>query len=276
LLGGKIPEITGFYHKYFNYSGLVFVGEQEGLFSGNKGKHNRFISGSFLSQFQLMMIYDLCKQNRTSDLAHNYGMWSPADFFIPYSDHLILDWFLDGIVGRIQIKDLIVPTVDKTLQQLQFIPELEGGFPLIDTSVDLKLVAPTNIPILMETGYPQINKRGEVLQVNKSKFITHEGKNAWNEPLLINGTLDLYNNPMSNNDQVTIFFPEYYSNFFFEPTEILYEFQFSLNLYRWKSKNLDRDRNIFDCRYPGFVNLTRFRGYDWMMSLRNLYNGKLS
>lgn len=37
LLGNRIPEITGFYHKHFNYSGFVFVGEQESLFSGNKG-----------------------------------------------------------------------------------------------------------------------------------------------------------------------------------------------------------------------------------------------
>lgn len=38
LLGNRIPEITGFYNKHYNYSGFVFVGEQEGLFSGNKGR----------------------------------------------------------------------------------------------------------------------------------------------------------------------------------------------------------------------------------------------
>ena len=228
-----------------------------------------------MSQFQLMMIYELCKQNRTSDLAHNYGMWSPADYFIPYSDHLIMEWFLDGIIGKITLKSLIEPTPDRTLQRIQAIPELEGGFPLIDTQVDLKLAASGNTHVLMETGYPHIQQRGEVLQINRSRLVSHEGVDAWNGPMSINGTLDLFNNPMSNNQKVTIFFPEFFSNFYFEPKDILYEFQFSVNLFRWSKENLQRDSKIFDCRYPGFANLTRFRGYDWLMSLRNFYHGRL-
>lgn len=228
-----------------------------------------------MSQFQLIMIYDLCKQNRTSDLAHNYGMWSPADYFLPYSDHLILEWFLDGIIGKMTLKSLIEPTVDKTLRMLQSIPELEGGFPLIDIQVNLNLVSNSKSPIVMETGYPQIHKRGEVFQFDRSRLIMHNKKDAWNGPVGINGTLDLFNNPMSNNDEVTVYSPEYFSNFYFEPVSILYEFQFSLNYFRWSKNNLQRDSKLYDCRYPGFANLTRFRGYDWFMSLRNFYHGSL-
>ena len=71
-----------------------------------------------MNPFQMMLLYKLSKENRSSDLAHNFDIWSPASYFSHYSDHLLFEWFLDGIIGEFTAGNLILRSLDPTLQKL--------------------------------------------------------------------------------------------------------------------------------------------------------------
>ena len=71
-----------------------------------------------MNPFQMMLLYKLSKENRTSDLAHTFDIWSPASYFASYSDHLLFEWFLDGIIGEFDTGKLIQKANDTTLEKL--------------------------------------------------------------------------------------------------------------------------------------------------------------
>lgn len=66
----------------------------------------------------MMLLYRLSKENRTSDLAHTFDVWSPANYFSAYSDHLLLEWFLGGMFDEMKPNDLMRGYNDKTLTSL--------------------------------------------------------------------------------------------------------------------------------------------------------------
>lgn len=71
-----------------------------------------------MNPFQMMLLYRLSKENRTSDLAHTFDVWSPASYFSAYSDHLLLEWFLGGMFAEMKPDDLMRGYNDKTLVSL--------------------------------------------------------------------------------------------------------------------------------------------------------------
>lgn len=71
-----------------------------------------------MNPFQMMLLYRLSKENRTSDLAHTFDLWSPANYFASFSDHLLFDWFLDGMIGELKTEELLKGSIDKTLIKL--------------------------------------------------------------------------------------------------------------------------------------------------------------
>jgi hypothetical protein len=71
-----------------------------------------------MNPFQMMLLFKLSKQNRTSDMAHTFDIWCPADHFASYSDHLLFEWFLDGMIGETTLDRLLLPSLDLTLDHL--------------------------------------------------------------------------------------------------------------------------------------------------------------
>jgi len=56
--------------------------------------------------------------NRTSDLAHSFNIWSPADYFEHYTNHLIFEFYFDGVIGNITIKQILEGYYDPTLSKI--------------------------------------------------------------------------------------------------------------------------------------------------------------
>ena len=90
LLKNKIPEIYGFYNIHYNYQDIIFGGEADVIFSGN--------TGSIVNYYQMMLMKDLSKNERTSDLAHLFNIWSNPQYLVHYIDHLFFEWYLDGLI----------------------------------------------------------------------------------------------------------------------------------------------------------------------------------
>lgn len=74
--------------------------------------------GSITNYFQFFLLYQFSKYNRTSDIAHTFNVWSPASYFSAYGDHLLFEWYLDGVIGTMTIADLVNGSVDQTLKNL--------------------------------------------------------------------------------------------------------------------------------------------------------------
>lgn len=100
-----------------------FSGETQRSCSGTTRVGQRDL-GSLMNPFQMMLLYRLSKENRTSDLAHTFDIWSPASYFASYSDHLLFEWFLDGMIGELNIGKMIQKTDDDTLIKLVGNPNL--------------------------------------------------------------------------------------------------------------------------------------------------------
>lgn len=110
LLLNKIPEIAGFYQYHFGYTGKIFGGKQNKLYGRGVG--------SILNEFQMYRLIELSKSERTSDLAHNFNIWSPGKLFTYFADHLILEFYLDGLIGKMTIRELVTSAPDRTLLML--------------------------------------------------------------------------------------------------------------------------------------------------------------
>lgn len=110
LLKNKIPEIYGFYYIHYNFTGVIFGGEEDIIFSNNEG--------SITNYYQLGLFYDFSRKGRTSDLAHLFNIWSPPEYFVNYMDHLFFEWYLDGLLGGTVAYDIVNGYNDKTLEKI--------------------------------------------------------------------------------------------------------------------------------------------------------------
>ena len=63
-------------------------------------------------------MYQFSKYNRTSDLAHSFNIWSPSTFFSAYGDHLLFEWYLDGLIGKISVSQILLGMSDPTLLRI--------------------------------------------------------------------------------------------------------------------------------------------------------------
>lgn len=68
--------------------------------------------------YQFFLLYQLSKSNRTSDLAHSFNIWSPAVYFTYYADHLLFEWFLDGLISKTNMSNILYGYEDQTLTYL--------------------------------------------------------------------------------------------------------------------------------------------------------------
>lgn len=85
-----------------------------------------------MNPFQMMLMYRLSKENRTSDIAHAFCIWSPASYFPAYSNHLLFDWFLKGPIGEFTVEELSTQYSDPTLEFLVKNNYLKGSNPNIE------------------------------------------------------------------------------------------------------------------------------------------------
>lgn len=263
----KIPEIYGFYKIHFGYDGKVFGGEQDKLFGNNQG--------SIMNFYQFFLLYQLSKNNRTSDLAHSFNIWSPSNYFTYYTDHLLFEWYLDGLITKTNLSNVLYGYNDTTLMSLKQLPDLRGGLPLIDPLISLDLIKNSNAPIVLETGSKNFSSRGEFVTINGSTEITNKGKQAWKEAVPLNGTLLYITDPLSNNNEVTVYSSEQLKNLFFIPKGINKKFQFTVNNLEWDSDNFKTNPDIYDSTISGINNLSRFRNFPWVSSLKAFKDGKL-
>jgi hypothetical protein len=110
LLKNKIPEIYGFYVVHYDFNEIIFGGEEDIIFSRN--------AGSILNYYQLMLMNDFARSGRTSDLAHLFNIWAPPQYFVEYMDHLLFEWFFDGLINEIPAKNLLFGENDRSLLML--------------------------------------------------------------------------------------------------------------------------------------------------------------
>lgn len=230
--------------------------------------------GSILNFYQFFLLYQLSKNNRTSDLAHYFNIWSPSTFFTSYTDHLLFEWYLDGLITKTNLSDVLNGYKDSTLQYLKTLPDLRGGLPSIDPFINLDLIKNSSQSVVIERGTKNFSTRGEFAKINNSPDITYKGKTAWNKPVEINGTMLFITDPLSNNNAITVFSNEQLKNLFFVPKGIKKEFQFTVNYLEWDNQNFNKSLDIFDSTTPGFNNLSRFRNFPWVSSLKSFKNGK--
>lgn len=155
------------------------------------------------------------------------------------------------------------------------LPDLRGGLPNLDPHIKLNLADGKIVPIVIDRGSTNFSNRGEILKYNDSKEISYQGKQAWQQPVDINGTLNFITDPLANNNDITIYMNEYLRNVFFTPKQTKKEYQFVVNYLEWKTNNFKEELDIFDSTIPGFNNLSRFRNFPWVMSLLNFNHSKI-
>ena len=80
-----------------------------------------FDQGSITNYFQFFLMYQFSKYNRTSDLAHSFNIWSPAQFFASYGDHLLFEWYLGGLIGNVNLSSILTGMNDPTLLKIVMI-----------------------------------------------------------------------------------------------------------------------------------------------------------
>ena len=90
--------------------------------------------------------------------------------------------------------------------------------------MSLELLPNTTVPVELDRGSKNISNRGELMMVNNSAGITHNGTKAWKKDVLINGTTDLFLNPLSVNRWVSFYSPEQLRNLYFTQGQISTEF----------------------------------------------------
>lgn len=212
------------------------------------------------------MIYQFSKNERSSDLAHSFNIWSPAQYFVTYGDHLLFEWYMDGLIGEQYISDFLIGGNDRTLAFVKQVPVLRGGFPTISTWISLDVLCNRTASIRLDTGQTKFSNRGEISQYNYSATFTYNGTQAWPAMNYINSTLDTFNNPLSNSADITVFSQDQLRNLWFNPLSIQTELQFSVNYMAWSTKNFLNDSN-YDSTLAGLNNLTRFRGFPLLASL---------
>ena len=119
----------------------------------------------------------------------------------------------------------------------------------------------------MDSGSRNFSNRGEIYSYDAQRFLNNYRQQVWRSKVDINGTVDIFNNPLSNSDQLTVFEPEQARNLLFTPHGISYEFQFYVNNLRWDPRNFHQDLSEYECSIGGFNNLSRIRGFQWFASL---------
>lgn len=224
--------------------------------------------------YQFFLLYQLSKNNRTSDLAHYFNIWSPSSYFTYYTDHLLFEWYLDGLISKTNLSNVLNGYNDTTLIYLKNLPDLRGGIPSIDPLISLNLKKDIFQQVVIERGTKNFSNRGEYVSINGSNEISYKGNSAWKKPVKLNGTLPYLTDPLSNNNAITVFSNEHLRNLFFLPKGIQKEYQFTVNFLEWDPKNFNMDLDTYDCSTSGFNNLSRFRNFPWVASLKSFKHGK--
>jgi len=109
LLKNKVPELYGFYNVHYGFTGTIFGGEMDVVFSRNQG--------SILNHLQLLQMFDLSRNGRTSDLAHLFNLWSPPQYFYDYTDHIFFEWYFDGLIKPISLEEYLHGYNDSSINE---------------------------------------------------------------------------------------------------------------------------------------------------------------
>lgn len=136
------------------------------------------------------------------------------------------------------------------------------------------MIANTTSSIIMESGNLNFTNRGDVLIYRYNRSILDENlKHPWNSNVDINGTLDMFVRPLSNNGAAYLYLPSQMRNLVFVPSGIEQSYQFSINNFIWNDSNFKQNLDTYNCKLRGFNNFTNIQGHSWLVSLPFFSNG---
>ena len=150
---------------------------------------------------------------------------------------------------------------------------MRGGIPSIDDFIRINLISKLRVPVEINTGKETFSKRGEIMKFNESEFWTFNGTQAWPAKSELNGTMELFTDPLQYNMQVTVVNSDQLRNLYFEPKAIKKVFQFAVNYMEWSPQNYNTKLPDFDSTIGGINNLSRFNKFPWVSSLTNFNKG---
>jgi hypothetical protein len=180
------------------------------------------------------------------------------------------------MVTKTNVSNVLDGYEDRTLRYLKNLPDLRGGLPRVDSRISLELISNSSVPIIIERGTKNFSSRGEYVKINGSPQITFNGEQAWKKPIDLNGTLFFITDPLSNNNEITVYSNEQLKNLFFMPKGIKKQYQFTVNYLEWNPINFNSSLDTFDSTVPGINNLSRFRNFPWVSSLKSFKFGRPS
>ena len=144
---------------------------------------------------------------------------------------------------------------------------MRGGIASVDPFIKLSLVTDRKAPIEIDTGSKNFSARGDYELYNGSEYLTFNGTTAWPVKEVLNGTLELFTDPLQNNMQISIVNQDQVRNLFFSPKGVQKDNQFAVNSLEWSSSNFNRSLQNYDSNIPGINNLSRFFRHPWVSSL---------
>lgn len=276
LLQNQVPEIYGFYNIHHNFTGKIFGGEEDVIFSSN--------SGSFNNVFQLLLMQDLSREGRTSDLAHFFNIWSPSSYLVEYLDHLFFEWFFGGLFGSQNIGKLLFGrTSDSALLIVKQIPLLDGGKPDIDPVLSLGLIPSSmrpkvsQIEILNGEGNKEdFTRRGNILKWDDSDEITNEKKSFYDPPQKIKGTLLPITAPLNFHSGIYIYDDDQKKNLHFNLDGDFSDLQLKATRFVWDNSTFWNDEKQDGISLQGINDLSNLHPYPILTSLPFFLNGKYS
>lgn len=187
ILKNKIPEIYGFFNIHYSFDQVIFGGESDVIFSNN--------AGSIINYYQMMVMHDFSVKKRTSDQAHLFNIWSSPEYFVHYVDHLFFEWYLDGLIAPISVKDLTEGYKDETILRLSSIGELYGGLQNVSPDVSFGVISPYTEKINFKAGDPAnletYKSRSVINTINDEPVIK-----GWRKDIPINSTVPYSGKPM--------------------------------------------------------------------------------
>lgn len=153
-------------------------------------------------------------------------------------------------------------------------PELRGGAPAISSYVNLDFVKDSSSFAYIDSGSSNFSHRGQLLSLDGQQTLKFNGRDAWQSPVKLTGSLEFLIKPLSSNSEVEVFLREQRRSVKFFKTREVTEEQFQLNILQWDTRNYHNDLQTFGSSIGGINNLSRFAGYNLVSSLPYFFKGR--
>ena len=273
-LKNKIPEIYGFANIHYNFTTQQFGLPMDMVY--NYGKQ------SILNDQVIYLMSTFAQENRTADLAHQFSIWCEPIVLTTYFDHAFYEWYLGGFLKEQNIVDIVYGYKDSTQVKIANTKPLFGGQKDIDVNIQLNLASDFLIPVTQKTGRqpPKLEQgkfldlpgqessslknqylmnRSQITSYDNSKYITHDGTDAWERPVVINGTDWYSTRPENYLENIDMYNHDFYQNQNYQLNATVDDYQFSQNKFKWNSNNYLADYDQYKNKINGTWNITRMQ-----------------